>query len=130
MASLRTDVNDTRAKIDELRWELMDSTVGLATSIKEIEAIVRDIDAQATTAPQDVHGTGTPMPPTSPGVPLDPPLMIDNACTTRFRLPDGVVPTFRGAASFTPGNRSPHASGSQQVGGSSQDIRPTVATPP
>ena len=47
VTSVRTDVNDTRAKIPELCPELMDSTVGLAMSIKEIEAIVWDLQAQA-----------------------------------------------------------------------------------
>ena len=61
VTSLCTDVNDTRAKIPELRRELMDSTVGLATSINEIEAFDRDLQAQAATAPQDVHKTGTPV---------------------------------------------------------------------
>ena len=40
VTSHRTDVNDTCARIPELRRELMDSTVGLAMSIKEIKAFV------------------------------------------------------------------------------------------
>ena len=55
--------------------------------------------------------------------------MFDNARTNRFQLPDGVLPTFQGVASFTPGNRSPHVSGSQQMGGSPQDIRTADITP-
>jgi hypothetical protein len=45
VVTLRTDVNDARAKIPALRRELQDSTVGLATSIKEIKAIVQDLRA-------------------------------------------------------------------------------------
>ena len=85
VTSLRTYVNDTRAKIPELCQELLDSTVGLAMSIKEIEAIVWDLQAQEATAPQKIHGTGTPVPPTSPGGSIDPPPTLDNARTTGFR---------------------------------------------
>ncbi len=40
VVTLSTDVNDARAKIPALCRKLQDSTVGLAMSIKEIEAIV------------------------------------------------------------------------------------------
>jgi hypothetical protein len=41
VVTLRTDVNNTSAKIPALHRKLQDSTVGLATSIKEIKAIVQ-----------------------------------------------------------------------------------------
>ena len=43
MTSLRTDVNDACAKFPELCRELVDSSVGLVTSIKEIEAIIQGL---------------------------------------------------------------------------------------
>ena len=72
----------------------MDSTVGLAMSIKEIKAIIWDLQAQAAAVPQAVHGTITPVPPPPQDGSVDPPLMLDNACTTRFQLPNGLLPTF------------------------------------
>jgi predicted nucleic acid-binding Zn-ribbon protein len=57
IATLRTDVNNTRAKIPELRREVQDSavelrqeyqdsTAGLATSIKEVAALIPDLHQQ------------------------------------------------------------------------------------
>ena len=45
----------------------MDSTVGLAMSIKEIETIVQDLQAQLATALQVGQGADTPAPPPLPG---------------------------------------------------------------
>ncbi len=49
VVNLRTDVNNTHTKIPALCHKLQDSTVGLATSIKEIKAIVQDLRAQVAT---------------------------------------------------------------------------------
>ena len=46
VATLRVDVNDTRARIPDLRRELQDSTAGLVTSIKDIEALVHEVRQQ------------------------------------------------------------------------------------
>ena len=103
VTSLRTDVNDTRAKIPELCRELMDSTVGLATSIKEIEALVHDLRQQQQQEP--VHRETTPTtPPPVWGASVDPPPTLG---TSRLNLPGGLNPTFQGATSFPSGN-PPH----------------------
>jgi hypothetical protein len=60
---LRTDVNNARTKIPALRRKLQDSTVGLATSIEEIKAIVQDLRAQVATLPQVNQGIDPSPPP-------------------------------------------------------------------
>jgi hypothetical protein len=78
VVTLRTDINGACAKIPALRRELQDSPVGLATSIKEIEAIVQDLRAQVATLPQVDQGTEPSPPPMgcfclhSPNVRCDP----------------------------------------------------------
>ena len=49
VATLRTDANDTCAKFPELHQEIQESTAGLATSIKEIKALVHDLRQQQRT---------------------------------------------------------------------------------
>ena len=102
VATLRTDVKDTRARFPELRREVQESTAGLATSIKELAALIHELRQQqrtpvtsktAPTTPPPVRGASVDLPPT-PG-------------TTRFNLHDGLNPIFQGAASFPSGNR-PH----------------------
>jgi len=46
VATLRTDVNYTRAKLPELRREYQASAAGLATSINEVAALVHDLRQQ------------------------------------------------------------------------------------
>ena len=106
VTSLRMDINDPCSKFPELCRELIDSTVGLATSIKEIEAILQGFQAQVAAAPPVDQGADTPVPPPLPGGSVDPPPMLGHARTTRFQFPNGLMPTFRGAAFFTPGNCS------------------------
>ena len=43
VATLRTDVNDTRAKIPKLHRDYQDSAAGLTTSINEVAALVHDL---------------------------------------------------------------------------------------
>ncbi len=88
--TLCTEVNNACAKIPALRCKLQDSTVGLATSIKEIKAIVQDLRAQVATLPQVDQGTD-PFPPPLRGVSVNPPSMPG---ATRFQLPGGLMPTF------------------------------------
>jgi chromosome segregation ATPase len=40
VATLRTDINDTRAKFPDLRREIQELNAGLTTSIKDVEALV------------------------------------------------------------------------------------------
>ena len=94
VTSLRMDVNDPCSKFPELCRELIDSTVGLATSIKEIEAILQGFQAQVAAAPPVDQGTDTPVPPPLPGGSVNPPPMLRPACTNRFQLPDELMPTF------------------------------------
>ncbi len=63
VVTLHTDINNSRAKIPALCCELQDSTVGLATSIKEIEAIVQDLQAQVASLPEVNQGTNPSAPP-------------------------------------------------------------------
>jgi hypothetical protein len=63
VVTLRTDVNNACTKIPALRRKLQDSTVGLATPIKEIEAIVQDLRSQVATLPQVDQGTDPSAPP-------------------------------------------------------------------
>ncbi len=63
VVTLNTDINDARAKIPALCWELQDSTIGLATSIKKIKAIIHDLRAQVATLPQVNQGTDPSAPP-------------------------------------------------------------------
>ena len=66
VTTLRMDVNDACAKIPELCRELVDSTVGLATSVKAIEATVKDLQAQVATVPQVKQGADKSVPPPLP----------------------------------------------------------------
>ena len=96
VATLRTDVNDTLAKIPELRRDYQDSAAGLTTSIKEVAALVHDLRQQHQ-APVDTPPVATP----AWGASVDPP---PTPGLNRFNLPGGITPTFRGAASFPSGN--------------------------
>jgi len=62
VATLRTDVNDTRTKFPELRREVQESTTGLATSIKEIDALVHDLRQQQWTPINSETAPTTPPP--------------------------------------------------------------------
>jgi hypothetical protein len=68
VVTLRTDANDVHAKIPALCRKLQDSTVGLAPSIKELEAIVQDLRTQVATLPQVDQGTDPSPPPPPRGV--------------------------------------------------------------
>ena len=96
VATLRTDVNDTRAKIPELRRDYQDSAAGLTTSIKEVAALVHDLRQQHQ-APVNTPPVATP----ARGASVDPP---PTPGLNRFNLPGGITPTFRGAASYPSGN--------------------------
>ena len=96
VATLHTDVNDTRAKIPELLRKYQDSAAGLATSIKEVAALIYDLRQQQQ-KPVDTPSAATPVRGTSVNPPPTPGL-------TRFNLPGGINPTFRGTASFPSGN--------------------------
>ena len=72
----------------------MDFTVGLATSIKEIAALVHDLRQQQQ---EPVNRETTPTtPPPVRGASVDPP---PTPGTNRLNLPGGLNPTFQGAAS-------------------------------
>jgi hypothetical protein len=114
-AAIRSDVNDTRAKFPEfcreIQGELEKSSVGLATSIKEletkVESEIQDLKARVI-APSTLGGLG---PAASTDIPLrgasvDPP-PTPSANAPQFQLPGGVLNPYRGSASFTPGNRLP-----------------------
>jgi len=140
LATLCTDVNDTCAKIPESRREVQDSAVelcreyqdsaaGLATSIKEVTALIPDLRQQqqepvnsdtTTSAATPVRGASVDPPPTPTNpyygsrdtrnetVRSDPRRYDAHIPPTpglnRFNLPGGINPTFRGAASFPSGN--------------------------
>jgi len=88
VATLRTDVNDTRAKIPELRRDYQDSAAGLTTSINEVAALVHDL-RQKHQEPVDTPPAATP----ARGASVDPP---PTPGLNRFNLPGGITPTFRG----------------------------------
>ncbi len=88
VATLRSDVNDARARIPLLCRELQDSAAGmdtllcqeirdsatgLVTSIKEIKAIVQDLRAQVVVPPSGNPNPATPATPRLRGASVDPP---------------------------------------------------------
>ena len=86
VATLRTDVNDTRAKIPELCRDYRDSAAGLTTSIIEVAALVQDLRQQHQ-APVDTPPVATP----ARGASVDPP---PTPGLNRFNLPGAITPTF------------------------------------
>ena len=124
IATLRTDVNNNRAKIPKLHQEIQDSTVGLVTSIKEIKALVHDLRQQqqepvnretTTSAHTPVWGASVDPPPTP--------------STNRFNLPGGLNPTFQGTACFPSGNRPPRDMDAPPDPGDHQDNHSMGGTP-
>ena len=96
VATLRTDVNDTRAKIPELRRAYQDSAADLTTAINDVATLVDDLRHHH----QEPIATPPPATPAR-GASVDPP---PTPGLNRFNLPGGVTPTYRGAASFPSGN--------------------------
>jgi hypothetical protein len=141
VATLRSDVNDARARIPllcrelqdsaagmdtSLHQEIRDSTTGLVTSIKEIEAIVQDLRAQVAIPPSGDPGPATPATPRLRGASVDPPPM-PTPIATQFQLHGGVLNPYRGSDSFPPGNRPPRDTALVTTHDTNQD-RGCVAT--
>ena len=120
--TLRNDVNDTRAKIPNLRREVQDSaaelrveyrnaTDGLTLSINDIAAHVSTLRQQqkdsahiSTLHQQQNESVSDDRTTPARGASVDPPPSPGLNC---FNLPGGLNPTFRGAASFPSGNCQP-----------------------
>jgi hypothetical protein len=141
VATLRSDVNDTHARIPLLRHELQDSAAridtllcqeiwdsatGLVTSIREIKAIVQDLRAQVAIPPLGDPGPATPATPRLQGASVDPPPM-PTPVATQFQLHGGVRNPYRGSDSFPPGNRPPRDTALVTMHDTNQD-RGRVAT--
>ncbi len=128
VVTLHTDVNNARAKIPTLRREL--PPLVWQHPLRKLRPSFRTYGLRWPPYPRSTKAQNHPLPPLW-GVSVDLPPMPG---ATRFQLPGGLMPTFRGSDSFPPGNCSPHDACSPPAidsphGGHATDGSPPTATP-